>query len=88
MELYHFKYLDPVTGKWREARYRATKEDIAATYEQWEVIGEPEFIKPADGFQRFSPFNANQSDGSAMVEDKPTPNREPKNAVSPTLVAA
>lgn len=43
LELYPFKYFDPVRKRWAKARYRATREEIAARYPQgWEITGAPE----------------------------------------------
>jgi hypothetical protein len=52
--LYPFRYRDPNTGKWIGARYRASLEDVAARYAEWELIGQPEY-RTGDG-QMFSPF--------------------------------
>lgn len=41
LELYRFRYFDKVRGRWIDARYRAAKEEIAARYEKWEIVGEP-----------------------------------------------
>jgi hypothetical protein len=42
LALYPFRYRDPLTSKWVRARYVATREEIAARYVQWEIVGAPE----------------------------------------------
>jgi len=48
-EVFPFRYRDPRTGKWVRARYKATREDIAARYVEWELTGEGEVRRPLDG---------------------------------------
>ena len=43
--LYPFKYRDPLTGKWRRARYRAELHDIQAQHAEFELTGEPMVIR-------------------------------------------
>jgi hypothetical protein len=38
-ELFPFKFFDPLRGRWIQARYKATREEIAARYEKWEITG-------------------------------------------------
>ena len=49
LELYRFKYFDALRKRWIVAAYRATKEDIAARYKQFELIGEPWTPSDVDG---------------------------------------
>jgi hypothetical protein len=42
IELHRFRYFDPLRKRWMVAGYRATRETIAARYERWAVLGEPE----------------------------------------------
>jgi len=51
IEMWGFKYCDPVTGKSREARYRATTADIAERYRQ------PETGQSIPIQGGFNPFN-------------------------------
>ena len=51
--LYPFRYVDPVTGKWRRARYVAELHEIAARHERWEIVGRPEIR--SRGSVMFSP---------------------------------
>lgn len=64
--LYPFRFRDPLTGKWVRARYKATREDIAARYSVWELTGPPEVRDPIGGY--FNPLrrlsaNTERSDG-------------------------
>jgi hypothetical protein len=43
--LYPFRFFDPIRKRWVDARYRATRADIAAHYEKWEITG-PGWIPP------------------------------------------
>ena len=52
--LYPFRFVDPVTGKWVRARYRAERREIAARYARWEIVGEPELRRVAG--KAFSPW--------------------------------
>lgn len=42
LELYPFRFRDPLTGKWVRARYVAEFHDIRQRYAEWEITGEPE----------------------------------------------
>jgi len=55
VKLYPFRHRDPLTGKWIRARYRATHEEIAARYAEWEVVGPPE-IRDFEQRRGFHPF--------------------------------
>ena len=56
LELFPFKFFDPIRGRWIQARYKATREDIAARYEKWEITG-PGWV-PSDVGGSFVPFAA------------------------------
>ena len=56
-ELYRFRYIDRLSGKWRAPRYRASKEEIAARYRDFELLGAPEIrehrsVEPLNPFRR------------------------------------
>ena len=53
LELFPFRYREPFTGKWVKARYRAERHEIAARYNEWEIIGPPE-IPDVDPNARYS----------------------------------
>ena len=45
---YPFRFRDPLTGRWVRARYRATREEIAARYTEAEIFGPAETRRPID----------------------------------------
>lgn len=48
--LYEFRYRDPLTGKWRKARYRAELHELRERYAEFEVQGEPMVVeRPTQG---------------------------------------
>ena len=55
MELYPFRYRDPLTGKWVRARYVAERHEIAARYNEWEIIGAPGIRQGGDA-RHFNPY--------------------------------
>lgn len=38
-EIFPFRFFDPIRGRWVQARYKATPEDIAKRHERWEITG-------------------------------------------------
>ena len=38
-EIFPFKYFDPIVQRWVQAEVRATRQQIAARYERWEITG-------------------------------------------------
>jgi hypothetical protein len=52
--LYPFRARDPLTGKWYRARYKAERQEIAARYGEWEIIGPAEIRHPVG--EAFSPW--------------------------------
>src|SRR5207344_2450781 len=40
--LYPFRFVDPVTGRWVRARYKAERHELVQRYAQWEITGAPE----------------------------------------------
>jgi len=51
---YPFRYRDPRTKKWVLARYMATPVEIAASYQEWKIVGAGEPRQPM-GYNYFSP---------------------------------
>lgn len=49
VEVFSFRYRDPLTGRWVKARYKATREEIAARQEEWEITGPAETRTPITG---------------------------------------
>jgi hypothetical protein len=55
-ELFPFKYFDSIRGRWIQARYKATPEEIAARHARWEITGPGWTPSPVGG--SFVPFVA------------------------------
>jgi len=72
MELYPFRYRDPLRGKWVRARYVAELHEIAARYKEWEITGAPELRegRQSEYFRPFVPAKAAPSN----VDRSPTLN--------------
>jgi hypothetical protein len=55
-EVFPFRHRDARTGKWVNARYKATREEIAARYGEWELTGAGERRSPSAGY--FNPLRS------------------------------
>ena len=42
LELYPFRFRDPLTGRWIHARYKTTRDNLAARYAEYEITGPAE----------------------------------------------
>jgi hypothetical protein len=38
-QLFPFRFFDPIHKRWVQARYKATREEIAERYALWEITG-------------------------------------------------
>ena len=57
IELFPFRYRNRLTGRWVRARYKATREEIAAAgYVEWEITGPAEIRSPETAGAYFRPF--------------------------------
>ena len=56
LELYPFRFRDPLTGKWVRARYVAELHEIAARYAEYEIIGAPEIREVNADTRYFNPL--------------------------------
>jgi hypothetical protein len=56
--LYPFRFRDPVTDRWRMARYVAELHETVARHApgEWEIIGEPEVREVDERAGYFSPW--------------------------------
>lgn len=54
--LFRFRFRDPISGKWIQARYAAERAQIEARYAEWEILGAPE-LRPRAG-TAFSPWRS------------------------------
>ena len=55
LELFPFRFRDPVTGKWVRARYRAELHELQQRYIKWEIIGAPEIREVSSDARHFTP---------------------------------
>lgn len=55
LELFAFRFRDPLTGKWVRARYRAARCDIEARYAEFEIIGPAEIREVNRDARSFDP---------------------------------
>ena len=76
VELFAFRYRDPLTGRWVNARYKATRDEIAARHVEWEIIDAAEVRGPIDGV-----FNPHRVDPLAV----PRRLQEPSPQINPHL---
>ena len=87
LELFHFHYRDPRTGKWVRARYRADRDEIAARYAEWEVIGTAE-VRDIDPGARYFTLHNSPLDAALRGYDKRPPELGPAiDAAEAFLVA-
>jgi hypothetical protein len=52
IELFAFRYRDPVSRKWVRARYVATREEIGQRYAEWEIL-RPAEVRDVDPDARY-----------------------------------
>jgi hypothetical protein len=86
LELFPFRFRDPVSGKWIRARYVAQRDDIAERYAEWEIIGPPEIRDADSSVGYFNPWPAPRPDETPVKEppgNKPPPEREPPSKKPP-----
>jgi hypothetical protein len=82
LELFPFRYRDPLTSRWVNARYKATREDIAAHYGEWEITGPAEVRSSIGG--SFQPYRILQH-AELMRLLEPAPQVSPHLARPPSL---
>ena len=80
MELYPFRFRDPLTGKWVRARYVAERHEIAARCAEWEITGPPE-IRADSGQGYFRPYPPTTTRLVGNVEPRPLLRRDERYLV-------
>ncbi len=70
LELFPFRYRNPVIGKWVSARYLATKEEVAEGNAEWEIIGPPEIRNVDAGARYFTPFRVTPHAGAMRMFER------------------
>jgi hypothetical protein len=68
LELYPFRYRDPLTDKWVRARYVAELHEIAR-YVEWEIVGPPE-IRSRGYSGSFNPYRREPNAHLPPVADR------------------
>jgi hypothetical protein len=59
LELYPFRFRDPLTGKWIRARHKLQVPVMQRAYSEWEITGPPEIRHVTEtSVQPFNPFEA------------------------------
>ena len=59
LQLYPFRFRDPLTGKWVRARHRMQVPEMQRSYAEWEITGAPEIRDiAAEAPAQFSPFGS------------------------------
>ena len=61
LELFPFRYRNPVTGKWVRARYVAERHIIAERFAEYEITGPPEIREVDPEARAFSPHRSSLS---------------------------
>ena len=84
VELFPFRYRDPLTGRWVKARYRATPEEIAARHTEWEITGPAEMRSPIGS--AFNPYRVVPHAELKRLEE-PTPQINPHLERPPAINA-
>jgi hypothetical protein len=80
IELYPFRFRDPLTGKWVRARYVAELHEIAARYAEWEIIGPPEIRTDSQGGS-FTPWPRKPMSVDTNLDQDATPDRDERRLV-------
>ena len=67
LELYPFRFRDPLTGKWARARYVAERHEIPGRYAEWEIIGPPEIREAHPNARYFNPAQDERTAEKAWI---------------------
>ena len=70
LELFPFRFRDPLTGKWVRARYKAMQQELAERFAEFEIIGPPE-IREVDPDARYFTPHASLRERWASPELQP-----------------
>ena len=86
IELFPFRYRDPLTRRWVRARYKASIDDIARHHAEWEVIGPAEVRTPIGGW--FSPYRNLVTHAELRRIEEPPVQMNPHLAEPPAIDGA
>jgi len=84
LELFPFRYLDRLTGKWVKARYVASRREIAERHAEFEIIGPPEIRDVDPAARYFTPWNV-VAHAYLMRMEEPPPELQPHLATPPAM---
>ena len=84
LELFPFRYRDPVNRKWVRARYVAERHEIAARYAEWEIIGPPEIRHVDPEARYFTPWKVLPHAELVRPEDR-APELQPHHERPPAV---
>ena len=72
LELFPFRYRDPLGGRWVKARYVAERHEIAKRHAEWEIIGPAEVREAEPDARYFTPWKIiAHADLMALEERQP-----------------
>ena len=77
VELFPFRFLDPVSGKWTRARYKAQRDEIAQRYANYEITGPPEIRDGDPDSRRFTPHVERQAGTTTRHVEASAPELQP-----------
>lgn len=84
LELFPFRYRDPLTGRWVKARYKATRQEIAARHVEWEITGPAEVRSPIGA--AFHPYRVVPHAEVTRLQE-PSPQMNPHRERPPAIDA-
>ena len=88
LELFPFRYRDPVTGKWVRARYRAERCEIALRHAEYEITGPAEIRDVDPGARRFTPHFKPVTNTELRIAREPPPELQPHLATPSAIDAS
>lgn len=56
LELFPFRFRDPITGRWKRARHKLELHELQALEEEWEITGAPDIHQVDPNARYFSPW--------------------------------
>ena len=88
IEVFAFRYRDPISGKWNRARYVATREEIEQRYSEWEIL-RPAEIRDVDPKSRYFTPHSHPLDAALRQYSERPPELAPAiDAAEAFLLAA
>ena len=88
LELFPFRYRDPLTGKWVKARYKAERHEIAERHAEFEITGPPEIREHNPDARYFNPHFKLMMNAELRRYSERPPELQPHLAKPPAIDAA